>query len=77
LIVWFLLVIHCTTNKYDFVGKVKESKTPHTDYRVTWINVVSPAVVTNLNNTLSKVGGKDGWIAGMPAISDKALLVVI
>jgi RHS repeat-associated protein len=52
------------TNRYDFVGKVMESKTTHTDYGVAWTNVVSPAVVNKLNNTLSKVGGKDGWIAG-------------
>jgi RHS repeat-associated protein len=52
------------TNRYDFVGKVMESKTTHTDYGVTWTNVISPGVVNKLNNSLSKVGGADAWIAG-------------
>ena len=66
-----------TTNIYDFVGKVKESKTTHTDYGVTWANVVGSATVNKLNNTLSTTGvgwtsgassqevlpaGQDGWI---------------
>jgi Leucine-rich repeat (LRR) protein len=51
------------TNIYDFVGKVRESKNTHTDYAVTWTNVVSPASVNILNNILTRAGA-DGWIAG-------------
>ncbi|MFD0998701.1 RHS repeat-associated core domain-containing protein [Ohtaekwangia kribbensis] len=50
------------TNRYDFAGKVKESKTTHTDYAITWTNVVGTATVNKLNNTLSTTGS--GWVSG-------------
>ncbi|HEY9008866.1 MAG TPA: hypothetical protein VIM75_22175, partial [Ohtaekwangia sp.] len=57
-----------TTSVYDFIGKTLKSKTTHTDYSVKWTNVVSPAVVDKLTNTLSKAGGTDGWNAGASSV---------
>jgi len=58
-----------TTNVYDFVGKVLKSKSTRTEYSIQWTNVISPAVVNKLNNSLAKAGGSaDGWNAGASSV---------